>query len=73
MNEVKVQKQGMEVFGYPLSNRECGVCGAKMYLVASAVKRFSGIDYEFRGYKCAFCGQEDIVHEKGGVLGNGKS
>jgi len=71
-NEVKVVSHELDSFGYPMSDRECEVCHAKMYRVAKVVKRFSGVDYEFIGYKCVFCGQEDIVHEKGGVLGNGK-
>lgn len=70
MNSIVKRNASVEIFGYPLSDVECDVCGAKMYRVMETVKNFSGTKIKFGGYKCAFCGKEDIIHEKGGVLGN---
>ena len=68
---VKVNNQ-VNGFGFPLSNRECRVCHGKMYDVMSGTKKYGGVEFGFRGYKCGFCGHEDIVHESGGVLGDVK-
>ena len=62
----------VDTFGFPLSNRECRVCHARMYVVATVVKRYGDKAYGFEGYKCAFCGHEHIEHVSGGVLGDVK-
>jgi hypothetical protein len=69
MNKDLVQvNHQVNTFGFPLSNRECLVCHGKMYDVMSGTKKYGGMEFGFRGYKCGFCGHEDIVHEAGGVL-----
>ena len=64
---VQVNRQ-VNTFGFALSNRGCSVCHGKMYDVISGTKKYGGMEFWFRGYKCGFCGHEDIVHEAGGVL-----
>ena len=71
-NQIQKSSLSLDSFGFPLSNRECRVCHAKMYRVASGEKLYGGKRYGFEGYKCGFCGHEDIVHESGGVLGDVK-
>ena len=71
-NQIQKSSLSLDSFGFPLSNRECRVCHAKMYDVMSGTKKYGGVEFRFTGYKCGFCGHEDIVHESGGVLGDVK-
>lgn len=72
MNEIRVIKNKIDGFGFPLSNRLCR-CKNRMHEVARTTRNYGGgLIIGFTGYKCFRCGHEDIVHEFGGVLGNGK-